>query len=176
MNVILAYVSSLDGFLTNAAGQEASIWASQEDQAQFKQLGLECGVIIVGTNTYESHKAMMKPENGLLRIVMTREPEKYSKELISGSLEFSPLSPADLVKELSVARRRKALLAGGPKLYGEFFKEKLITELHVTLEPMLFGSGLSAASGIPADIRLQLMDTRQLNADGTLLLRYKVLY
>ena len=107
---------------------------------------------------------------------MTREPEKYAKEFVSGLLEFSALSPVELLKKLSADGRRKVLLAGGPKLYGEFFKEKLITELHVSIEPVLFGLGLSAASGIPGDVRLQLMDSSQLNANGTLLVRYKVLY
>lgn len=176
MNVVLAYVTSLDGFLTNSAGQEAAIWASPEDQKQFKELARECGVVVIGTNTYVSHKASLVPENGLLRIVMTREPEKYDKELVSGSLEFSSLSPQELVKKISSGGRRKILLAGGPKLYGEFFKEKIVTELHVTLEPVLFGAGLAAGSGIPSDVALQLMDSVQLNANGTLLLRYKVLY
>lgn len=176
MNVILAYVTSLDGFLTNASGQEAIVWASPEDQKQFKTLGLECGIIIVGSNTYEAHKEIMKPEKGLLRIVMTRDENKYSKEHLAGTLEFTSLSPLALVQKLEASGKTSALVAGGPKLYAEFFKEKLVTELRVTMEPYLFGTGLSAACSIPSDIHLQLLSSSQLNTNGTLLLTYKVLY
>jgi dihydrofolate reductase len=174
MEIILAYVMSLDGFVTDSAGNSPTQWASPEDQAQFQQLVRDCGLVIMGTNTYESHKQFFKHDENILRIVMTRTPEKYATEVVPDHLEFSSLSPSDLTKSLTNMGYTKALMAGGPKLYAEFFKAGLITDLHVTIEPLLLGAGTSAASGVPSQIKLRLIDTVQLNTRGTLLVRYKV--
>ena len=56
MRVILAYVVSKDGFLVGPHGEQSAAWASPEDQEHFKKLTHECGVVIIGSNTYEAHK------------------------------------------------------------------------------------------------------------------------
>jgi dihydrofolate reductase len=174
MEIPLAYVQSLDGFLTDSNGKSPTEWASPEDQEYFKQLVIETGLVIMGTNTYEAHKEILKPHDGLLRVIMTRAPEKYASVQVPGQLEFSSLSPADLIASLENRDFKKALLAGGAKLYSSFFNANLISSLQVTIEPILFGTGECGATGIPINTHLQLIDTRQLNTRGTLLVRYKV--
>jgi len=175
MEVILAYVVSADGFLTDSRGRQAPEWASMEDQEHFQNLMPECGVSIIGSNTYEAHKHSFADESPIRRIVMTRKPEKFAGESVPGSIEFTSLSPRDVIRKLEDEGHKKVLFAGGPKLYAQFFKDKLIAELQITTEPLLFGSGLSAAGGIPSDIELMLIDIKRLNQRGTLLARYKVL-
>lgn len=174
MKITLAYVMSLDGFVTDSAGNAPTQWASIEDQQQFQQLVRDCGLVLMGTNTYESHKHFFTHTENVLRIVMTRHPETYLPEAIPGHLEFTSHSPRDLMTSLQGRGFNKALMAGGPRLYASFFQDRLITDLHITIEPILFGGGISATSGIPNNISLQLIDSMQLNTRGTLLVRYKV--
>src|SRR3954466_5674918 len=149
MKVILAYVVSLDGFLTDSNGRSPSTWASLEDQKHFKRLMLECGTVIFGTNTFELNKNFLEITKDIQRVVLTRHPEKYKKYEVPGQLEFFSLSPREILARLSNEGREKVLIASGPRLYAEFLREGLVDELHVTIEPLLFGSGLAAASGVP---------------------------
>ena len=174
MRVILAYVVSKDGFLVGPHGEQSGSWASSEDQEHFKKLARECGVVIIGSNTYEVHKDIFS-NDGMRRIVMTRHPEKYTSEKRK-EFEFTSLTPFDVIEQLKSEGREKVLIAGGPALYREFLKTELVGELQETVEPLLIGDGLSAARGVPSNARLELVDTKQLNTRGTLLHTYRVVY
>lgn len=174
MKVILAYVMSLDGFLTDSGGRSPSTWASPEDQVHFKKLMLECGVVIFGSNTFEINKNFIEISKDILRVVLTRHPEKFAEYHVPGQLEFFSLSPQEILEHLKLEGREKVLIAAGPRLYVEFLREGLVDELHVTIEPLLFGSGLAAASGIPAHTQLETIDILALNQRSTLLVKYKV--
>jgi len=176
MEVILAYVSSADGFLTDSASRQPNEWASAEDQRHFQELSTASGVVIIGSNTYDAHKRMLKPSPDIKRIVMTRDPEKYAANQVMGKLEFTSDSPQEVIAKLQAHEYKHVLLAGGPKLYQQFFAAHLITDLEITIEPLLFGAGVSAATGIPSNIKLKLVDSYLLNNAGTLLVKYKVLY
>ena len=107
---------------------------------------------------------------------MTRDPGKYAAHEIRGKIEFTSDSPQEVIAKLKDHEYKDILLAGGPKLYAQFFAARLITDLEISVEPVLFGSGISAATGIPSNIQLKLVDSSPLNRSGTLLLKYKVLY
>lgn len=174
MKVTLAYVMSLDGFLTDSEGRSPSAWASREDQEHFKSLMLECGTAIFGTNTFEVNKEFQEISKDILRVVLTRHPERYKDREVPGQLEFHSLSPGDMLRHLEGLGKDKVLLAAGPHLYAEFLKAGLVSELHVTIEPLLFGTGLAAASGIPSKTQLEAIDMKPLNQRSTLLVKYKV--
>jgi dihydrofolate reductase len=69
---------------------------------------------------------------------------------------------------------KKALLCGGAGLNSLFLKKKLITELIITIEPIIFGQGLSLFSH-KTEINLKLIENKKIN-DSTLILRYKINY
>ena len=175
MHIILAYVQSLDGYLTDTKGRSSHLWASRADQKHFKRLVRDCGTVVFGSGTYESIRATLRPSRAVLRVVMTSKPQKYRKQTLPGMLEFSSLSAKDLVANLKKRRHPKILLAGGPRLFKSFFSANLISELQITTEPLLFGGGTASGSGIPKAIKLRLIDSKPLNQRGTLLARYKVL-
>lgn len=125
------------------------IWASPEDQDFFKKLKEKVGVVIMGRKTYE---AAGKPSgDGIRRIVMSRET--------------GFVLPTDV---------EEALLVGGSELNAEFFKRKLINEIYLTIEPKIFGSGLPLAQIAGLEVELELLNVKQLNPQGTLLLHYRV--
>lgn len=176
MKVILAVVASADGRITGSKGEQPHAWASKEDQEYFQKLIREHGVVIIGRNTYLVHRKQLKLTPNIRRIVMTNDPGKMKKDEVKGRLEFLSLSPSRLVKALQKGGYRQAVLAGGPRLSAAFIKAKLVTDLHVTFEPKLFGAGLPVLDGTLGQTRLKLSSVKQLNKIGTVLLRYKVSY
>ncbi|MBI5456326.1 dihydrofolate reductase family protein [Candidatus Kaiserbacteria bacterium] len=176
MKITLAVVASADGRITGPKGEQPRLWASREDQEQFQKLIKENGVVIVGRNTYLAHRKQLKLTPNIRRIVMTTQPGKLKKDEVKGRLEFTSLSPLKLIRALEKGGYRRALLAGGPKLSAAFLKLKLVNEIHITIEPKLFGAGFPILDGNLSQCRLKLSSSKQLNAGGTQLLRYKVSY
>ena len=166
-------VLSVDGKSTNGDLPDQS-WASSEDQLHLSRLISENNLILMGGNTYSLAKSHIKPAEGKLRVVVTRDPENYSDDKIEGQLEFVSGSVNEIVKELEHRGFEKMLLLSGESLNKEFFQNSLIDEIYLTVEPKIFGSGkgMVAESGLNLD--LQLMEMEKLNEQGTILLRYKV--
>lgn len=173
MHITLAIVTSLNGKSTKGSVSSES-WASDEDQTHFFNLIQKHNLIVMGKNTYLQAKEKIKPSPDKLRIVLTREPEQFTGEQIPNQLEFSSESPKELVQRLENQGYRELLLVSGATLNSLFFKEKLINELLLTLEPKIFGTGKELVDETELDIELELESVEKLNPQGTLLLKYKV--
>jgi dihydrofolate reductase len=128
----------------------------------------------MGSSTYLAAKDYLKLSTKTLRIVMTHDPEKFAEFEVVGQLEFSKESPTQLVERLHMQGQEKILLVGGSHLNGQFFAEGLIDELQLTVEPWVFGEGLSLISEQKLKVALKLTGIEPLNTKGTLLLRYLV--
>lgn len=172
MQIILAMVLSVDGKSTKGSLPDQS-WASSEDAKHLSKLISENNLILMGGNTYVLAKSHIKPKEGKLRVVVTRDPEKYSEDKIEGQLEFVSGSVVEIVKDLEKRGFEKMLLLSGENLNKEFFENNLIDEIYLTVEPKVFGSGRSMTVG-DLDVKLELMEMEKLNEQGTILLRYKV--
>ncbi|KKR76897.1 MAG: Dihydrofolate reductase [Candidatus Levybacteria bacterium GW2011_GWA2_40_8] len=179
MKVILINVSSLDGRFTKWKGKNIYEWSSSEDFAFFQKTKLENNLIVMGSTTFDHvrkiGKAGLKPEKERLRIIMTKNPSKYKEFEIPDQMEFKNLSPKQLIKHLEKRGFKQMLLVSGGKVANSFFKDGLVNEVWLTLEPRIFGSGKSLAEGSDLDVKLKLESSEKLNPQGTLLLKYKVL-
>lgn len=172
-------VTSVDGRFTR--GDEGNIyhWSSQEDFANFSQVRSLHNLIVMGSGTFDYGLAYqqsgLKPEKERLRIVMTKNPEKYAQYAVSGQLEFTNESPQELVNRLEKEGYERMLFVGGKNLLVPFLQEKLIDEIILTIEPKIFGTGKILEAKKDLDIQLQLKDIKQLNKQGTILLTYDVI-
>ena len=172
MNIILAMVATLDGKITRGEDSNIYEWTSSEDQVYFSKLIEQNNLIVMGRETYEA--AMPKPNEGKLRIVLTRNPSRYQSQTIDGQLEFSGESPKNLIARLEKRGFTTMLLAGGGGVNTAFFKDGAVDELWLTLEPVILGRGKMIIEEKDLDIKLQLFESQQLNKQGTILLKYKV--
>ncbi|MDO8515095.1 MAG: dihydrofolate reductase family protein [bacterium] len=174
MNIIMVMVMSVDGRITKGRDTEIYSWTSEEDKIFFSTIMKENNLVIMGSKTYASIKKNIKPSAAKLRVIMTREPKKYSLEAVPGKIEFSDEPPEQLMQKLQDRGYDKLLLLGGAEINRLFLKANLVNELILTLEPRIFGTGKLLTVDELLDKELRLTEVRTLNNLGTLLLRYHV--
>ena len=172
MKVILAMVMSVDGKTTKWNDSKIYEWTSKEDQNHFSSLVKNSRVIIMGRKTFVAAKSIIKLSPKQLRIILTRNPEEYGNISIAGQLEFTDDSPKEILKKLKARGYTQVLLAGGEHVNASFFKEHLINEAWLTVEPHIFGSGNNLVAEEKLNIKMQLKSIRRLNKNGTMLLKY----
>lgn len=174
MKVILAMVQTVNGKITRGDDPDIYKWTSREDQEFFFSLRNKHKLIVMGSRTYEAAKHNIKLDNKRLRIVLTSTPKRYTKQEVEGSIEFSSLSPKPLIKNLNKRGFSTMLLVGGGEINKSFLKERLVDEVFLTVEPWIFGKGKCVISEGDFEQELKLIDMKQLNNKGTLLLHYKL--
>lgn len=171
MKITLLYVASVDGKITKS-GQGPSKWSSKEDAEYFLSVLRKSKLIVMGSNTFAVSN--VKPVEGVLRVVLTSNPQRYKQFELPGQLEFKNEEPQELIERLEKLGFKKMTLVSGRRLTTAFFRHKLIDEVWLTLEPKLFGLGDSLVNDEEFDIELKLVSLQKLNNQGTLLLKYKV--
>lgn len=167
MDVILLMASTVDGKIAKDSSQFVD-WSGKADKKYFVELTKETGAMIMGSKTYDT---IGNPLPGRLNIVMTRDKSRQSDQ---DNLIFTDLSPAGILEDLELRGYTSAALVGGATANSLFARANLITQVHLTLVPRLFGSGLSIFAP-PLDLDLGLIfESGQDIGDGHLLLIYRV--
>ena len=174
MKVIMVAVSSINGKITKGKDPNIYSWTSKEDSNFFFSLIKKHNLIVMGSKTYETARQFIQHKKNKLRVVLTRNPEKYLKQAIKGILEFSDESPLKLIDRLKNQGYKKMLLVGGGTINSLFLKENLVTELYLTIEPKIVGSGTNLVKEDNFDKQLKLFNIKRLNDQGTLQLKYKI--
>lgn len=160
---------SCDGKITkgNSLG---SNWTSKEDKKFLHKELDEADVILIGRKTYEIAEKYLAERNCL---VFTRKIK--FPEVMSDKVTFFNLESGDIKKYLKERNYKKAVILGGTEIYSYFLEKNLTDEICLTIEPLIFGEGLSLASlKVPFKNKLELKSVKKLNRVGTLLVRYKI--
>ena len=176
MHVISVVVSSIDGYITKHDEGGTDHWASAEDQTHFYATMASCDVSIMGGQTYRSSRPSILrslPRTTRRRVVWTRDAEQFAGDAVAGKLEFTNEPLASVIGRLRADKHQRCCVLGGGQLYGALLAEDLIDELAVTIEPLVFGTGVRhTGTGQVIDIRFALESMDRLN-DSTVLLTYK---
>lgn len=157
---------TVDGKIAKDKTQFAD-WTSREDKKLFVEISKSHGVILMGENTFRTFPAPLKER---LNVVFS---ENDNPEEIAG-VKWVKGEPEKTLIELEKMGYKSALLGGGSFLNSLFLEKKLITEIILTVEPKIFGTGLSLFNK-DLDANLKLLEIRNLN-DNTLMLHYQVIY
>lgn len=165
MDVILLMATTVDGMIARDSDQLVD-WTGKADKQYFVQVTRAAGAMIMGSKTYDT---IGRPLPGRLNIVMTRNKERVSHE---ENLVFTDQPPAEILKDLEAKGYDRVALIGGALVNSLFARENLITEVHLTLVPKLFGTGLSLFTH-ELDTTLELREYRELDR-GHLLMIYDV--
>ncbi len=173
MKLILVMVISLDGRSIKGNDPDTHSWTSVEDQNHFAKIIDTSNLLIMGSTTYEAARNQMQHRDGRKRVVLTRNPDKYDEEKIKDQLEFSNEDPKELLQRLESEGFAEGYLLGGAHTNTEFFKQNLVNELWLTLEPKILGAGNGIVGEENTDFTLTLLSSEKLNNTGTLLLKYR---
>ncbi len=157
---------TLDGFIAKSKDHCSTEWNSDADKAWFRQKTKEAGVIVMGTNTFNT---IGKPLPGRLTIVYSREPKPTENP---EQLRYTKLSPPELLKQLQDEGYSNVAICGGSTIYTLFMQAGVVNNMYITLEPKLFGKGIGLFND---DITqtVELQETTPLSPQ-TLLLQYGV--
>nr|AIA17331.1 RibD C-terminal domain protein [uncultured bacterium] len=166
MKISLMCAITLDGKIARNEHHFVD-WSSREDKRLFFATTKRAGVLIIGNNTYRTFSA---PLPGRLHIVLTSDTS--DKINIPGQVEYTSASPEEIAADLKARGFEEAILAGGGQVNTLFLKANLIDELLLTLEPVVFGSGIDLFRSGELDARWRLVHMEKLNDIGSLHLRY----
>lgn len=183
MKTFIIAALTADGFIAKDTNH-AAMWTSKEDKARFVKLTKEAGIVVMGRTTYET---LPRPLKDRRNIVYTRSP----LQPVEG-IEFTQESPVDLIERLtnesadksnlkiglntqttSKTTNQAIAICGGSKIYTVFMKAGLVDKLYLTIEPIIFGSGIPLFSE-PLDYKLKLITT-ETTPSGSILLEYDVI-
>lgn len=164
--VTMMMAMTVDGKIAKDKTQFAD-WTSKEDKKLFVEISKSHGVIMMGENTFNTFPAPLKDR---LNVVFSREKEPPVTE----GVKWVEGDPEKVLLELENMGYKSALLGGGAFLNGLFLEKKLINEIILTVEPKIFGEGLSLFNR-DLDANLKLVEFKKLN-DDTIMLRYQVIY
>lgn len=162
---MLAAIST-DGFIAQNPDQVSTAWTSKEDKQFFSQKTKEIGVVIMGSSTFQT---IGRPLPDRLNIIYS----KTKKKSLDKNLRFTNLEPQQLLTQLEKEGYKQVAICGGTSIYTLFAKANLINEMHLTVEPVIFGQGVKLFKE-DLNMKLKLKQIKKLNKNGTLLLKYSI--
>ena len=171
----LTVATSADGFISRSTDEPPQAWASAEEQSLFFRDVEAADWAIMGRNT---HEAADKPHRRRIIFSTTKSGWQRPTQLW---LNPEEATPADLEKQVhTVHPMQRGLILGGTRVHDWFLAQDAIDRVHLTIEPVFFGTGLPVFSGSQASDPVSEFTDRgykptsdeRLNAAGT---RYIVL-
>ena len=123
MKVILVFVSTLDGKVTEWGDPHVRNWTSKEDQEYYKQVWKDAQLIVMGSNTYMAEK--FPPSSQHLLLVLTAHTSKYKQYEVADQIEFTDNDPKELVEKFENKGFKTMILVGGAHVATSFFENIL---------------------------------------------------
>jgi len=165
MKVSIIAAITLDGFIGRTPNHHAD-WTPVEDKKHYIRFTKESGVMVMGSTTFDT---MGKPLPGRKTVVYTSNPEKYANV----DVQTTQSTPQELIEELRRQGYNHIAICGGSHIYSMFLESGVVTDLYITIVPLLFGQGVSLLSD-SSQAKLKLVEHSMLN-DNTALHHYEVM-
>jgi len=163
MNTFIIAALSADGFIAKNVDQSSISWRSKFDRDFFIAKTREAGVVVMGYNTV---KTMRRPMPDRLNIVYSRSDKGLE------GFEVTQKPPQELLKDLEARGFSNVAICGGGQIYTMFMKAGVVDKIYLTIEPVLFGSGIRLFAD-DLDIKLDLISVEKLG-ESTISLEYDV--
>jgi len=155
------------GFIARYPGH-ASDWTSKEDHEHLQEMEDKSDVLLLAKKTYEVAKENLAKRNCL---ILTRSTEGI-EEARENEVYINP-QKADLEKYIGEKGYIEVCILGGRGAYSFALEKNLIDDIYITIEPIMFGEGICAFSKKIETRNFELIKTKNLNENGSLLLHYR---
>ena len=165
MRCIAIAAATIDGRIALDPGH-FSDWTSKEDKDFLHEMLDRSEAVVVGNNTY---KTALEPLSKRNCIVFTTSVDTSERK--SDTLTYCNPASSDSIPLLE--RYGAIAVLGGTRTYTWFLENDLLDEIYLTIEPIIFGRGLSFFESTTMTPRkFHLESAKQLNATGSMLLHY----
>jgi len=163
--------TSLDGFIAEEDGSFNNFIMEGHHVTDFQESLQLFDTVLMGRKTYEVG----------LKFGVTSPYPTMKQYVFSQTMQESPDQQVELVsdnglnfiKELKHKPGKDIWLCGGGKLATLLFTERLIDEIVVKVNPILFGSGIPLSSTLVEPVHLELINSKRYD-NGIMLLSYLV--
>lgn len=167
--IILNLAVSLDSYIEGPNGEYD--WCFDDQDYGLTNFFDACDAIFIGRKSYE--------------LIMRTDPKMFAAMKMyvfsdtlqeSGAANVEILRSADFkssVEEIRNKEGRDIWLFGGAKLVEAFIKENLISELLLSVHPVILGSGKPLFTNIKERVNLLLLGSEQFSS-GLVQLRYAI--
>ncbi len=162
MKLILVMAVTADGRIARDSAHPVD-WTGRADKAYFSQITRLAGVVIMGSNTFDT---LGSPLPDRLNIVMTRNKDRKSS---FSNLVFTDQAPETILWDLDEKNYPFAVLMGGARINSLFMEKGLVDEMHLTVVPRIFGTGLGLFHS-PFDKQLALHSIREIQSGHVLMI------
>ena len=166
MHVFLIAALSADGFIAKTTNQKSISWRSKEDAAFFIKKTRDARAVVMGRTTFEPMKRPFPDRKTF--VYTSRKLLGFSPEQV----EATQLPPAELLTKIKAEGYTNVAICGGSHVYTQWMQSGLISTLYLTIEPVLFGTGIRLfTEEIPVQIRLR---QRHILSEQTTVMEYEV--
>lgn len=170
MKTILYAALTVNGMVAKTDGN--SDWPSVEDFECFNNTCRKAGGVIMGRYTFDNFNGGNLadwPNADGLHIVLTHQEYLETKHP-NIKLVKSPLEAIKVAEEVGL---KEVVVCGGSKTFGIFMKEKLVDEMYLDIEPLVFGEGMPFFNAGAFETKLEFIASKMLSHQ-TIQLHYKV--
>jgi len=166
MKIIMMMAVTIDG-KTAKHSNHFPDWTSPEDKKLFARISKKHKVLIMGEKTFKTFPAPLPDRLNVVFTLDKNPPKLKNVKWVSGD-------PKKVLAELEKEGYQSALLGGGTFLNTLFLEKKLINEIIITIEPIIFGQGMSLFDK-DFNIKPKLLDLKKIN-NNSIVLHYKIIY
>ncbi|MCR4280687.1 MAG: dihydrofolate reductase family protein [Candidatus Komeilibacteria bacterium] len=166
MRVVLYMAISANGMI--AKKDDNTSWISATEWNSYSSMVRGAGCLIVGKRTY--HILTAQPEFSEFKDVKLVVVSNNDFPILSPNHQVadSPKKALELLEDFDTA-----IVAGGGILNASFLKEELVDEVYLDIEPVILGNGIKLFNGDDFEVKLELLETKQLSSNE-LQLHYKI--
>ncbi len=173
MHVSLLAAISIDGFIApaDAENQRSFNWTSQADKAFYVSHIKSADVIVMGAKTFMTFSRY--PKHSRWMIYTSRPTEFINPKPDVIRAEGTGKDPQELLAQLQQQGVEKVAICGGASVYQQFIESNLVDTLYITVEPIVFGSGVKLfGDRTSIQSKWSLVKVEKLGEEGTVLLEY----
>ncbi|MDI3524069.1 dihydrofolate reductase family protein [Kosmotoga sp.] len=168
MKISIVAVNSVNGLISRDSDYDVD-WSSPDDRKFFKKITTSAGVVIFGRRTFET---IGKPLPKRLNVILTRTPERFHS---TENLLFTNDEPEILISKIGRLGFKHIVIGGGREIYTLFLKNKLVTDIYLSIEPIILKGKVTMLNveELNNDIRLELEELLKLSKN-TLVVHYTI--
>lgn len=170
MVVTLIAAQTVDGYIARTELDRSFDWTSQEDKTFYISKLKESDAVVMGSKTFGT---FTKYPKGKHFVILTRKPAEFINprpEVIT--VTATDATPAQVLAKLEQEGYQNVLIAGGSSVYRQYLASGVVDRLFLTIEPVLFGTGVKLCDAPLGMLELELQQVHELSQQ-TIVLEYR---